>query len=493
MTRGVLAMELGMTQVVIRSWFDVCRRGVRGALFLARLLTSVPPQKEAAHMRTKTLFGNVHSVLNRYWLAPSTAALLMGALGGCGASTEGSEATLDAEDDLVTVGQDITGGDLVPGNFTGVVKTDTCSAVKLTGSRKFLTAAHCILNELATKINIFTANDGVGGKIELAIPSGGIQIHPSWKMRFGSNSFDVYDIATITTTTDVDAFQSLPLPAGESPPTVPSTATGYGFGCDNNDSTRPAADRHGGKRQSGFFNLTGGTLDHVLTSSGPDALCSGDSGGPLMSNTDGTVIGIADAAGLGISAWSRVGNVRSWIKNPKPGNDPSLFTASSDLFFMHNKKLPDDPEPRPKGLCMVAKSATHDPGVSVDVSIDKCSDPFGKLTGKGSGWTSLATNTAGRFLIVNRATGYCLQPKGAASGSNLQVATCDFGFNLPAQKWFYSTSAGGGLFPTLRIKNHSSNLCITTENGGTAANTNVEQATCDANANDSVQSWVATR
>jgi hypothetical protein len=93
---------------------------------------------------------------------------------------------------------------------------------------------------------------------------------------------------------------------------------------------------------------------------------------------------------------------------------------------------------------------------------------------------------------MSRATGQCLQPTGTTSGSDLQTVACNITAPTNSQKWFYTTS-GASPFPTLRIKNHSTNLCISTDGGGTSAGTKVEQATCDAGANDSIQSWVATK
>ncbi len=444
-------------------------------------------------MSTKPLFGWARAVTNRCWSGRAVAAsALASVLYGCGAAAEEQdepsvevEAEPAGEADLGTAVQRITGGTLVTG-FSSVVKIvqggSSCTASKLMGTNKFLTAAHCISNPLATSLTLLPNADGSSGQIPLSIPSGGFQIHPSYTLRNGVGAFSVYDIAVVTTTTPTPNIVGLQLPSSESPPPVPSSTTGIGFGCDNSDST------HTGKRQSGAFDLTGGTLDHVLTSSGPDTVCPGDSGGPLLSNADGSIIGVTDLVGGNLSAWSRTASIRSWIIDPKPGNDPSLFQNTGDLFFMHNKKV----NGVPIGLCMVANSNIRNPPSPVSVLLDKCSDPFGRITGKGSGWTIVSVAPAGRFVIMNRATSQCLTPSSTSTGADLQAATCDFTFNTSLQKWFFTRSAASP-FATVRIKNHSTNHCMSTDGAGTALGTKIEQALCDAGLNDSVQSWVATK
>jgi hypothetical protein len=439
-------------------------------------------------------------------LAQTVAAgVLGGALFGCGAaaedelSLEETEAGQAGEADLGTSASAITSGTLTT-SFDSVVKIiqdAPCTATKLKGTNTFLTAAHCISNEVARLVTMVPNADGSTGQVSLSIPSGGIQKHPSFKLRTTTagvvpNTFDSYDIAVITTTTPTPNIVGLELPANESPPPVPSTATGIGYGCDQ--SLNP--DTRNGKRQSGAFDLIGGTLDHVLTSTGPDTLCFGDSGGPLLSNANGSIIGIADVfSQTGLSGWSRTASVRSWIKNPKPGNDASLFQNSGDLFFMHNKLVPisNSTDRIRNGLCMVANSNVRNAPGPVSVLLDKCSDPFGRITGKSSGWTIVSASPAGRFVVMNRATSLCLAPIGTTSGSDVQAVACDFNFNTALQKWFFTTSGAGSTFPTLRIKNHSTNLCLRSDGAGTSVGTKVEQLTCDAGANDSVQSWVATK
>ena len=460
-------------------------------------------------MRTQRPFADVRSCIAwRVLTQPAAKSLLLFALCGCGAVAEGDDASLDPATDstgeagLETTARAITHGDLVPGNFKEVVKIDgTCTATKLKGVNKLLTAAHCILNELAQTMKVSTNNEGTNDANPLHVQS--ILIHPSFKLRTlpdsddpFPNSQEVYDIAVVSfasTDTNVSSITGLSLPSNETPPTNPTTATSYGFGCDDDDASRAMASKHGGKRQSGFFNLSG-TLDHDLTSSGPDVVCEGDSGGPLLSNTDASIIGVVDAGSSTRSYWSRTGNVRNWILNATRGNDASLFANSNFLFFMTNRKVNNDGKgARSLGLCMVANSNVLNPATPTSVILGRCSDPIGHLTQQGSGWTSLSTTPAGRFVIFNRATGQCLQPNGAASGADLQAVTCNIGSPTPSQKWTYTTASRGGIYPTLRIKNDSTGMCISTEGGGTAAGSKVEQATCDNGADDSVQSWVATR
>jgi len=460
-------------------------------------------------MRTQSPFANVRSGVDwRALTRPAATSLLLLALGGCGAVADGDDASLDPAEDstgeagLGTAARAITHGDLVPGNFKEVVRIGgSCTATKLTGANKLLTAAHCIGNELAKTMAVSTSNDGINDANPLHIQS--ILIHPSFKLRTlpanpdpFPNSFEVYDVAVINfsaSDTNVSSIVGMPLPSTETPPSLPLSGTSYGFGCDTDDATRPAASQHGGKRQSGFFNLAS-ALDHDLSSSGPDVVCSGDSGGPLMSNTDGTVIGVLDAGPSGTSSfWSRTGNVRNWILNPSAGNDPALFTTSSSLFFINNKKEQDSKGLRTPGLCMVTNSNVLNPPTATGVVLDRCSDPIGHLTGKGSGWISYAPSTNGRFVLFNRATGQCLQPSGSATGADLQTVACNITAPTATQKWVYTTSARAGIYPTLRIKNDSTQMCISTEGGLTKAGTKVEQASCDDGIDDSVQSWVATR
>jgi len=443
---------------------------------------------------SESRFLDVRSATAATWLARAAAGLILGALGGC--SGEGEWGDVDAElaedETFGSVEQAITRGELVPGNFTSVVKIEIsdegfCTASKLKGTNKFLTAAHCIDNENPGTIDIILGNNGVSDRRTLTVPNGNVQVHPSFKLRTVGTTFpnqlDVYDVAIITTTTATADITGLSLPSNQTPHAVPSNATGYGFGCDLNPGST-----NEGKRQSGFFALRSHPLD--LSGTG-DELCSGDSGGPLLSSIDASIVGVAEAGPLdGTSYWTRTGNVLGWLANPKPGNDPSLFTTSGDIYFYHNKKA--GTPLRPTGRCLVANSNTNPPQGNPGVLVSTCSDPFGKLTGKGSGWTALATTPAGQFTIVNRATGYCLAPGSNLAGSNLQVFPCN-GSN--AQKWsFVRTTAAGAAFATLRVKNLSSGMCITTEGGSTVADAIAEQGTCVSNnTNDSVQSWVASR
>jgi hypothetical protein len=456
-------------------------------------------------MRTKVVFGGVSSLTSRRRLAQTVVAGLFGsALSGCGAAAEGDDSSLDEEVERADEGElgaaalAITGGTLTT-SFKSSVRVrsiaggESCTATRLQGTNKFLTAGHCIENVLATSITIFPDAEGSTPKT-LTVPAGGIQVHPSFRMKtVGTtfpNSLDTYDAAVITTTTPIDAFvgPGLALPTNESPPTLPLTGTGIGYGCDTSLTT----DTHEGKRQSGQFTVsTGSQNHHDLLTTGPAVGCEGDSGGPLISNVNGALIGINDAGGTGTGTfWSRTASIRNWINNPKPGNDSSLLTVSNFLFFMHNKK--DGSVPR--GLCMVANSNVLNTPGPVSVQLDFCSDPIGHLTGKGSGWTTFSTSPAGQFVIMNRATGLCLQPGGPAAGADLQVATCNLGAPTELQKWSFVNTASAGTFSTLRIKNRSTALCISTDSSGTNVGTKVEQATCaNSSTNDSVQSWVATR
>lgn len=437
-------------------------------------------------MTAKSLLDHVRSVKNRHWLANEAAAILLGgALWGCGAAPELDDLSPEVEDEveLGTAEQSITGGVLTGDSFASTVKItqsgQSCSAFKLEGTNKFVTAAHCIISTTGS-VSMIADDDGVSGAVTLSIPSGGIQIHPSFTLRNGSNTQDVYDVATITTTTATPAIFGLQIPANEAPPTLPISGTGIGYGCD----TTPGS-TNGGKRQFGQFDITG-SGDHVIRSAGPDAVCSGDSGGPVISNVDGRVLGVTDAAGFGVSIWSRVASIRNWIVNPVPGNDPSLFANSNFLFFMHRKVVSGVPS----GLCIAANSNVLNPPSPVAVRLEKCSDPIGNITGKSTGWTSFGTTPSGRFVLLNRGTNLCLQPNGSSTGSVLQAVTCNISSPTANQKWFYERSPGG----VLRIKNHSTNLCVSTASGGTSAGTNLVQATCDAGTTaDSVLSWVATR
>lgn len=419
----------------------------------------------------------------------ATVSLLGTGLWGCGAPIEGDEPAMatqaePGDTDWGMLEQAITGGTFTTaiGAVIKITQSGTpCTATKLDGTNKFLTAAHCIINEAATALTAFTGADGISGQISLSIPSRGIQIHPSFKLTGDLDQSNDYDVAVITTTTPT-SIPGMRLPIDSTPPAIPSTVVGVGYGCDNQNPS------NNGRRQFGFFELTGGGLSHTLTSSGPDVVCSGDSGGPLFTGAN-TIVGNFNAGPLGnTSIFSRIGNVVQWIRDPKPGNDPSLFQRSViDLFFMHNKKVGTFPE----GYCMVADSDVRNPPRPVNVILDKCSDPFGQITKKSSGWTMLSVPPAGRFALINRGTGFCLAPSSTSSGADLQVVACDLNFNTNLQKWHFTRTAASP-FATLRIKNHATNLCVRTAAGGTSLGTRVEQITCDGGGNDSVQSWVAT-
>src|SRR5215510_5804548 len=118
-------------------------------------------------MRTTGPFTHVRSSVSWHSLTTTAAmtALLL-ALGGCGAAADGDisldpETNSAGETGLATTARDITHGDLVPGNFKEIVKIDqTCTATKLKGVNKLLTAAHCIIDELATTMKVSTNNEG---------------------------------------------------------------------------------------------------------------------------------------------------------------------------------------------------------------------------------------------------------------------------------------------------------------------------------------------
>lgn len=421
---------------------------------------------------------------SRRWLATKKAAsLLAGALCACGAAAEEDELLLAGEDALGTAVQAITNGDLTGETFKAVVKIiedetgQECTATKIE-TNKFLTAAHCISSATGNVMGMIADDDGVTGEVTLDIPAGGFRRHPSWDLRNGSNIQDVYDVAVVTTTTSTSTIPIIQNTTSQAPPTIPTIAlTAIGYGCDNTSNDD-------GQRQLGILDLGGGN-DHVIRSSGPDATCSGDSGGPYL-GTDGKIIGVVDAGNFGVSVFSRTGNIRAWINNPVPGNDSSLFGVGNTLFFMLRKAVSSVPS----GLCMVANSNVFQPPNPVSVQIDRCSDGLGKITGKSSGWILLndSSTPANRFSLMNQATAGCLTPNGSSSGSVLRSVPCTS--PIPSsQQWFFTVSSG-----SLRIKNQSSNLCISTANSGTSAGTNVVQATCDAGtATDSVLSWMATR
>lgn len=416
------------------------------------------------------------------------AASLLALLPGCGAAEGPYEAGEDEDVVLGALDQPITGGTLTNGAFPAVVRllaSRDCTATKI-GDFKFLTAAHCVDgNPADTRLDII---DVTGVQRSLTIPSGGIQMHPSWTLleapgSNGAPSARSYDVAVITTTTSTPTLPTL-LPIPSSAVTrQPITVTGVGFGCDNLDPS------HTGRQQSALFDLTLLNGTHTMTDVDVPANCAGDSGGPGL-NSDNRIIGVM---GQGVdnaqTFFMRMSNFRTWVLNPVPGNDASLFQGGS-VYFMHNRPA----TPGLLGLCMASSASS---GSNVPVQLSECGDGAGLLTGgRGPLWTLIPSSTAGRFVLVNSPTGGCLAVPNGAANANLRIETCAANFANDRQKWSFTTSPNPSGFPVLRIRNHSSGLCIRSENNSTALGTLVEQTPCDAGTSTQAntgQSWVAMR
>lgn len=448
-----------------------------------------------------------------FTLLPACSGLAEGELAEEDYAPQEAEDQAQGQDDveLGALEQPITGGSLTT-SFASVLKlkasnrNTTCTVLKV-APFKFVTAAHCIdANEegFITQLTLITDAAGAGGpgnEVVLQIPTGGVQIHPSFKlMNTFLQAFDYYDVATITTTTTTSP-QGIPIPlSNNTPPSLPIATTVVGFGCDLR-----AGSTNGGKKQSAQFSINigtdndGGVAHHIFRSNNGGATvgCEGDSGGPALSNTDATVVGLVLSGEQFIpseqqttTSFLRVSNVSGWINKPHPGNDPSLFsaTATNDLYFIHNKLRVLDP-PTPLGLCMAAAGTS----LESPVILHHCADPFGHLTGNPPAWTvtPVSASAPGRFLILNRRVrNSCLAPGNATNNSNLELQACDFNNNN--QKWYFALNTSTTP-PTLRIKNHATDLCVRSENNSTALGTAVEQSTCDAGAANSGASWVATR
>jgi hypothetical protein len=257
-----------------------------------------------------------------------------------------------------------------------------------------------------------------------------------------------------------------------------------GFGIDALDPS------HTGQQQSGQFllELLNGT--HTMTDRGAPTMNEGDSGGPGVTNTDGTIIGVMGEGAENQTYFQRMSNVIGWVNNPVPGNDDSLFQTGGTLYFMHHKQATGGFI----GSCM-ASSANS--GTNVPVELAQCTDVRGLLNGgRAPGWAVVPV-AAGGFAIINAATGGCLAPPNGAANANLRLETCSTNFSNARQRWsFLRAENPSGTFRVLRIRNESSGLCIRSEVDRTALGSLVEQTPCDAGTSaqaNAGQSWIATR
>jgi V8-like Glu-specific endopeptidase len=385
----------------------------------------------------------------------SAAMMLVGlTLAGCGAAGEpdGGSETLGIDEQPITRGLLVTGN-----NQLSVVKLwlpsgNYCSGTKI-GSRRFLTAGHCVWNVTAgQQVTISNAVNGTGGSV---FNITAVHRYPTQPANLPTGHWT--DIGML----DVQQTSGIPVSTnGIRAPYVGAgvgSASIVGFGCDLADPT------HDGKKQTAvitteFFGDPVSYAGYMFASGDPKpAVCSGDSGGPVLFSNNGVweIGGVVAAGDNNTMSWfTRLGRVRNWIANPTI-NDFWNGSKGSLLNYLGNN-------------CPTTGSRTNASWLTYCDLRNVPTDPqYWLLTSAG----------AGAFYIGNTSNGGCLYATNPTSPGPVFRGTCT---TNNAAKWSFVSPVSINGFNYYHIKNVASNLCIGTSDGTPSSGNELYAKACSS-------------
>lgn len=382
-----------------------------------------------------------------------------------------------------------------------------CSGVKI-GSRRFLTAIHCVPAQ-DTVVRLTHARDPGDPASMPDYTITKISFHPSFHLvitqddtRDGRVHQGVYEAAVVEiaeNTPDILTSQLSALTV--QPGTYASGAAplliSYGEDADSEGGSCP--DTGGVKQKGSFPTITQPTVQatapfefvHYITEGSANNTCGGDSGGPLMKKR--ALEAVFDVVGIvaGTGRFTRISNIKEWIDSPAE----NIFAVNETGYLMNLTISTEGTIP--KVNCAAMDDSAANP---TEVRIHQCAGPIGPLTLKRPGWRLGSASLAGHFTILNRFDNRCLT---ADSNDNVVVRPCVAGQANQAWRFVDAGLAGPGAtrnHPALRafrVQNGASSAgagtsrCLGTTGESANLNTDVRVFACDTTKKH--QKWVYTR